>query len=1654
MKKLSNAGQRVARRSFAAFMAALFCATGLGTNFFGLGQNDSAGITGSFDAFAADAGVTYTADETYYDAGQIVMNAYYDSTTGNKLAESTANYHATNWDVVVSNGSDKTMSFVANDASNHGVSIFSTTDILDNGKHGTASDVTDGGNGEDGLMCFSEYLNLLNNKGTKTDGVMDKYVAGDDDYLNTDKAVVDYEAPAAVDTETYFYIAKGETHPVTVGSDKYYQIDWTVFAWPKDQSLNKKTPAEIKAMLDSSAKIETQWKNLNVDATNHKYNDGVKSDAVLAIPGTLDHKLYNLDGNKPANLYFLSENSDPFAANYSLFFNGSPEWKSGNKGPFDAWDMNGDEDDRYLMNLGLWSRIETDPIKIVADSSGKLSYTGTPGVHMDLFAPNNKGQLRNEGNISLQLTEANDTNYLPLWTWTGTGDANALGSVTLASYVNGQTGNVDTIQIPVYNVRKQLYDLWETEQHSYIKKASDLTLWSAEGYTAATDKDAYKNEGTTLPGLHVTGVRLYGIDSNVRLNLDYIYQNRASIADPAKITEVELEKFAGVDNILRPTTEKPNALNDNRYYAGDGFDYYYSTYGATDRTKAYGAGDTGTFKFVLNPRDINTYTGFVSINNDAYTDVFSASYLYDSYLVAGDGSVKPDDAKELAASATATVLATDRKINNVIVPFLIRSDAYYDITEDYQRAAGTVHGRILAETCTTDAINTVYNGKTARPTTSDQIVDTVTYSGLIAGETYTVVGKVRQKDGNNFGQQLATVSKVFTAAQSGTVENTFDFDSSSLPSTADTQLVVAEYIYKGDQSGVTNFTGLTPVMVHEDINDAAQTITYTNKALINTKATLSDDKNTITDVISYFNLTAGESYTVTTTALDLTTGEFLKDSSNQKLAKKAVFTAGEGGQGTTAVTFSGYNITSEGQHVVVIFESLAKTSAPDVVVVKHEDKTDELQTVKIGADSNVTTVATSGSGSKYLDAVDGETIKDTVTVTDLKPGLRYTARATLYDVTAGKMVTNSENKVLAWTEEFQANTAGEGTVTVTLANFSASDKAGHTLVVYEDILDSNGAVIAQHADDSDADQTVKVNTPGITTVLGNSDGTKNVESSATMTLSDKITYSGLVPGNNYYMISTLVDKKTGEILKDSNGNQAIVKSTIFTANSTGSNVGTATFTFTNMASAMSGKTVVAYNELYRVLDNSVQGAVVTSSTKTDLLASEKDLENKDQTVVIDATIIIDDATIDTVARGTDGTKKIPLATNSVIKDTVSYKGLEAGKTYTLTADVYDLETSQRAVGYTKIVTMDFAASDKGEGDVVMTIDLNTTELAGHKLVVYEVLKLGDTTIAEHRDIKDEDQTVTVSDTYKASIDTVATDKASGGKTLPVTAEASILDTVKYDGLDTKQSYTLVTTVYDKATGKKVDSIKEVTTTFTPESASGSIDVTIPVDGTKFTGGQSLVVYEELKITTKGDSSSDSKTIVVASHKDISDADQTVTFVKMSTYLTGDGTSSKTVHVGSDGYAIDTASFTGLTPGKTYVITTQLLDVANNAGAVTLDTNNNNGQASGSAVASRTMEFTPTTANGSVAMQINVNTTELQGHSLVAVATVTDKASGAVIATHNNTSNTDQTIAVQTRVEAQTGVARNAWIFGLIALVMVAAVGSYGLGALSDKKHNR
>lgn len=1571
MKTLSNAGKKVARRSFAGFMAMLMCATTLGTNFWGLGSKDSESIVGGFEAFAADS-VTYGPSQTYYDAGTLVMNAYYDSSTGTKLAETSANYHATDWDVTYAS------SYVASATQNgnKGVTVISTTDIADSNKYGSASNVVDGGDGKRGIMCFSEYLDALNGNSNP----------GDADYKAFEKSVPDYEAPAGNDTVTYQYMAEGKTSST---EDGQVEIKWTLFAWPDDQNLDGLSTAAMKAKLDTPEEIKTEWEKVAV--TEVTGNNSVE----LGVPGELINP-----SESDATKRFQDAGADNAKDQTSLFYKGQPEWFSGNQGSFDSWVVDGHE--HYLMNLGLWSRLETSPVRLKEVAGGGLQYDGTPAVSIALYEPGNTSNVYQGSNLKTTLTEANDNEWLPLYSWLGDTYAtkDELSTMSMTSIVNSQK-SVNRATIPTYNIRKQLYAIWETTQSAYLKNATSLTCKQVQGYVDSSDVsnpvNKLKSGSRTWTNINVTGVRLYAIGSRVRIDTKYAVDYNTYLnasAEGAKIGVIS----------------GPEQWNS-----------------AYDDDKAYGdSSDNNSLLFVFNENDISEQNKVIHINNIP-GQIFNLSDVYDAY--------------NADLEATGTKVATD--IANTIMPFAIRSDAYYDVTEDYQRAAGVLYGRVDASALDTSAINSRSAGKVAIPSANDEIVDTVTYSGLNGGDSYTLEGAVYKSNDKTFASPIAQTTVNFTAqATAGTQDVVFTaFDSTSVASGE--KLVVTEVLKSADG---------TVIAEHKDLADADQTITYTNKPVLVTKASLSDEDKKITDTVTYSGLDASAEYIMTTTAYDATTGSMLPDSVTTE------FTSSDTGNGKVDVVYDKFDAVDLAGHKLVMYESVALKSAPNAEVASHKDKNDADQTVVLGSNMEISTVAKAGTGSKYLDAIDSETIVDTVTITGLKASEKYVARATLFDVTTGELVTDTSSNTLTWSEEFTTDASGNGSATVTLANFAASNKAGHTLVVYEEILNANGVSVATHADSADEQQTVSVKKAGITTVLGDADGKKDMESSASMVFKDAITYSGLVPGNEYYMVSTLVDKATGQVLTDTAGNKAVVTSTVFTANSTGSNKGSSSFTFANMASTMSGKTVVAFNDLYRVTDDTASGATVTDKVKAELVASEHDLANVSQTVSIDATIDVTDATIDTVAKGVDGSKTIPLATNSTIKDTVTYTGLTAGKTYTLSADVYDTNTGKRAAGYTKEQSMDFTAGDNGKGEIVMTIDLNTMELSGHKLVVYETLFLNDKTVASHRDLTDADQTVTVNDTFQASIDTVATDKATGGKTLMASSDAVILDKVSYDGLDTNMSYKLTTTVYDKATGAKCDSIAAVTTEFKPSDSKGTVEVSIPVDGTKFTAGQSLVVYEELTTTSKTtgtDGKDVTKTVTVATHKDISDVDQTVTFVKMTTYLTGDGTSAKTVHVGSDAYAIDTASFTGLTPNRTYVITTQLLDVAANSGAVTLDTNTSaNNTASGNAVATRTMEFTPTTANGSIATQINVNTTGLSGHSLVAVATVTDKTTGQTVATHTDKANVDQTITVQTRVEAQTGVGTYAWIFGIMALIMLSGVFSYGIGFYSDKKNGR
>lgn len=152
-----------------------------------------------------------------------------------------------------------------------------------------------------------------------------------------------------------------------------------------------------------------------------------------------------------------------------------------------------------------------------------------------------------------------------------------------------------------------------------------------------------------------------------------------------------------------------------------------------------------------------------------------------------------------------------------------------------------------------------------------------------------------------------------------------------------------------------------------------------------------------------------------------------------------------------------------------------------------------------------------------------------------------------------------------------------------------------------------------------------------------------------------------------------------------------------------------------------------------------------------IVASETDLGNEDQTVKLVP------STIGTTATdASDGDHELMPGKDAVITDTVAYHDLIPGREYTLKATLYDKATGEPLSVNDKHVTAEIKFTPNSP-DGTIDIDLgpfDATALDGHDLVVFEELykqaevdgEVTDVLVAEHKDINDEAQTVTVTST--------------------------------------------------------------------------------------------------------------------------------------------------------------------------------------------------------------------------------------------------------------------------------------------------------------------
>lgn len=171
------------------------------------------------------------------------------------------------------------------------------------------------------------------------------------------------------------------------------------------------------------------------------------------------------------------------------------------------------------------------------------------------------------------------------------------------------------------------------------------------------------------------------------------------------------------------------------------------------------------------------------------------------------------------------------------------------------------------------------------------------------------------------------------------------------------------------------------------------------------------------------------------------------------------------------------------------------------------------------------------------------------------------------------------------------------------------------------------------------------------------------------------------------------------------------------------------------------------------------------------------------------------------------------------------------------------------------------------GVVEIDIPVRAELLRGKTTVVFEdVLREGKEPIVHH-DINDKDQTV-----YSPDAKTTATDGKDGDKTVG-DGKVHINDTVEYRSLKPDETYTLVGTMMDKQTGKKVDCMGAKPVTFKADkSGNGKVDMAF-YGNCQVAANSKWVVFEDIY------AGKDDKGTHVVEHHDINDVDQTVTVIK-------------------------------------------------------------------------------------------------------------------------------------------------------------------------------
>lgn len=632
---------------------------------------------------------------------------------------------------------------------------------------------------------------------------------------------------------------------------------------------------------------------------------------------------------------------------------------------------------------------------------------------------------------------------------------------------------------------------------------------------------------------------------------------------------------------------------------------------------------------------------------------------------------------------------------------------------------------VISPELATTAIDGIDGDKNVVKDPEAEVTDTVEYKGLVTGKEYKITGTIMDKaTGNPYidpstGKEI-TGETTFTPDDTcGTVDVKFAFDASQLDENS--QLVVFEKISRnGEEIGG-----------HEDIDDEAQAVSivvpeiHTNAAdgLDGDKEVIADHKATVVDTVSYENLVPGKEYKVSGTLMVKETGEALLDADGNPVTASTTFTP-EKPEGSVDVVLE-FDADLLAGKKLVAFEKLYRNQ---IEITVHEDIDDEDQTTTVVPPQIGTTATDTADGDKHMAADPESSITDEIQFKNLVPGDEYQVAGILMDKATGLPLLSGEGASAISAEDLQKFAddlkAACGLDSGDVSAIEIDGKAfgdGHEVKLvagkYE-WSDDNGS--GQYLEKTD-------------------DGWKLVEfsDSADMSNSNEIgTYTDdqvkltkdtpVLPLNPDYEAIAKVMQENPDIVSC----LSIQKKTFTPEEQSG----TVSMDFPINSIYNEDTETVVFEFLFK---------------GSELIANESDIQNEGQTVEI-----VTPKLSTTATDKTDGDHTLLPSREATVVDHVEYTDLIPGKEYTIEGVLMDKATgTELIVGDGKVTAVATFVPNKANGSVDLEFTFDASELGGKDLVAFEVAYKDGIQIADHQDIDDKGQTVSVSEPDDNTFDT-------------------------------------------------------------------------------------------------------------------------------------------------------------------------------------------------------------------------------------------------------------------------------------------------------------